>query len=269
MSLFKQIYNNCETLYQSKELIIDLSINDFKYKFLGSYLGMVWAVLRPLIFIIVIWFIFSAGFKKTQIENEIPFILYLLTGYIPWIFFSDAVSGGVNSILNDRFLVKKVNFKIGILPIVKIVSALYLHVIFILILIVVFLLHGYYPTLYWIQLPFYIICLSILISGLSWLTSSIRVFTKDISELVGVILQIGFWVSPIFWSLSAIPEKYVWVLKLNPMVYIIDGYRNTFINKVWFWESNEFALYFLTSVVILTLGIFVFKRLRPHFSDVL
>ena len=269
MSIFQELYNACKAFYESKKVILDLSINDFKYQFLGSYLGIFWAVLRPLIFVAVIWFIFSAGFKKTQIENETPFILYLLTGYIPWIFFSDAVSGGMNSILNNRFLVKRVNFKIGILPIVKIVSALYLHGIFILIMIGVLLLHGYYPTLYWIQLPFYILCLSMLLSGLGWLTSSLRVFTKDISELVGVILQIGFWVSPIFWSLSAIPEKYVWILKLNPMVYIIEGYRNTFINKVWFWESNELALYFITSVVILTLGIVVFKRLRPHFSDVL
>ena len=269
MSLFKQIYNDSEIFYQSTRLIIDLSINDFKYKFLGSYLGVGWAVLRPLIFIMVIWFIFSAGFKKTQIENEIPFILYLLTGYIPWIFFSDAVSGGLNSITSNRFLAKKVNFVIGILPIVKIVSAFYLHVIFILIMIGVFLLYGYYPTLYWIQLPFYILYLSMLAAGLGWLTSSIRVFTKDISELVGVILQIGFWVSPIFWSLSSIPEKYVWILKLNPMVYVIEGYRNTFINKVWFWESNEHALYFFILIVILTLGIVVFKRLRTHLSDVL
>jgi ABC-type polysaccharide/polyol phosphate export permease len=269
MSIFQELYNVCKAFYESKKLILDLSINDFKYQFLGSYLGIFWAVLRPLIFVAVIWFIFSAGFKKTQIENEIPFILYLLTGYIPWIFFSDAVSGGMSSILNNRFLVKKVNFKIGILPIVKIVSAFYLHAIFISIMILVLLTYGYFPNLYWIQLPFYILCLSILLSGLGWLTASLRVFTKDIAELVRIILQIGFWVSPIFWSLNDVPQKYVWILKLNPMVYIIEGYRNTFINKIWFWEANGFTLYFITSLVILTLSIIIFKRLRPHLSDVL
>ena len=135
MVILKHFYNSSKSLYQSKQLILDLSVNEFKYQFLGSYLGVFWAVLRPLIFVTVIWFIFSAGFKKSQIESETPFILYLLTGYLPWIFFSDALSGGMNSILNNSFLVKKVDFKINILPIVKIISAFYLHGIFILIMI--------------------------------------------------------------------------------------------------------------------------------------
>jgi len=269
MAILKHFYNSSKSLYQSKQLILDLSVNEFKYQFLGSYLGVFWAVLRPSIFVTVIWFIFSAGFKKSQIESETPFILYLLTGYLPWIFFSDALSGGMNSILNNSFLVKKVDFKINILPIVKIISAFYLHGIFILIMIGVMLMYGYYPTLYWIQLPFYVLCLSMLLLGLGWLTSSLRVFTKDVAEVVAVILQVGFWVSPIFWSLSVIPEKYVWILKLNPMVYIINGYRNTFINNIWFWEGAEFALYLITSIVILILGIIIFKRLKPHFLDVL
>lgn len=269
MSVFSENCNTIKSFYQAKKLIIDMSISDFKYQFLGSYLGVAWAVLRPLIFITVIWFIFTAGFKNIQLENETPFILYLLTGYIPWMFFSDSVSGAMSSILNNRYLLKSVNFKVSILPIVRIVSAFYLHGIFIIIMIGVFLSYGYYPTLYWIQLPFYIFCLSILLLGLGWLTSSLRVFINDTAELVRVILQIGFWVSPIFWSLNIIPEKYLWIIKINPMVFIIEGYRNTFINNTWFWEDSELVLYFVKCIVIFTLGIVIFKRLKPHFSDVL
>ena len=138
------------------------------------------------------------------------------------------------------------------------------------ILIVVFLLHGYIPSVFWLQLPFYTFMMFILILGITWLISALRVFTKDISQIIGVILQLGFWVTPIFWSIEKIPEKYMYVMKLNPMVYIVEGYRNCFINQVWFWESYKFTPYFITiSLLFLVLGAIVFRKLRPHFGDVL
>ena len=263
------LYRPAMELYGAKKLILVLSISEFKYQFLGSYLGAVWAVLRPLIFVLVIWFIFSTGFKNSQAANGTPFILYLLTGYLPWMFFSEAISGGMNSILNNSFLVKKVGFKIQILPLVKIASAFYLHAVFMIVMILMLIGHGYYPNLYWLQLPFYILCLTLLLVGLGWLTASLRLFTKDISEVVAIGLQIGFWVSPIFWSIGMIPEKYHWIISLNPMAYIINGYRDTFINNAWFWESAGLTAYLVTSFIFLLLGITVFKRLKPHFLDVL
>jgi ABC-type polysaccharide/polyol phosphate export permease len=110
----------------------------------------------------------------------------------------------------------------------------------------------------------------LLVLGLSWLASALRVFIKDIGNFVAVVLQIGFWATPIFWSIDLVPEKYQFIIKLNPMAYIINGYRDTFINQAWFWENQLVALYFwLLTMAILVTGIIVFKRLRPHFGDVL
>ena len=135
---------------------------------------------------------------------------------------------------------------------------------------VAFLLYGEMPSVYWLQSPYFIACSVLLILGLSWLTSALRVFIKDVGNFVGVVLQIGFWATPIFWSLDLVPEKYQYMIKLNPMAYIVNGYRDTFVNHVWFWENGEVALYFWgTTVILLVVGIIVFKRLRPHFGDVL
>jgi ABC-type polysaccharide/polyol phosphate export permease len=112
--------------------------------------------------------------------------------------------------------------------------------------------------------------LALFLFGLGLFLASLRVFTKDVAEFVGAILQIGFWVTPIFWSADHIPQKYAWLLHFNPMIYIVNGYRNTFINHVWFWEDNAFLFSFLGyTVVFLFLGLFTFKKMKPHFGDVL
>lgn len=269
LKVFKSFYRFSKDLIKSRNLLIALSKNDFKEQFLGSYLGIFWAILRPSLFMLIVWFIFSIGFKGHTVNDGVPFVLYLMCGYIPWFFFSDAVNGGMNSIINNKFLVKKVNFRVSLLPIIKILSTFFLHLIFIGILIVVFLLHGYMPTIYWIQLPFYTFMMFILVLGIAWLVSALRVFMKDIEQIVGVVLQLGFWVTPIFWSIEKVPEEYLYVLKLNPMVFIVEGYRNSFINEVWFWETYKHTPYFLIiTASFLILGAFVFRKLRLHFGDV-
>ncbi len=117
-------------LLQNRRLILKLSVNDFKTKYAGSYLGIVWAFIQPIVTILVYWFVFSVGLRSGNVDNY-PFVLYLTTGIIPWFFFQDALNGGTNALLEYNYLVKKVVFKISILPIVKIISAGFVHVFFV------------------------------------------------------------------------------------------------------------------------------------------
>jgi lipopolysaccharide transport system permease protein/teichoic acid transport system permease protein len=89
-------------------------------------------------------------------------------------------------------------------------------------------------------------------------------------QLVSIVVQFGFWLTPIFWNISTVPEKYHWIIKLNPMAYIIEGYRNSMIYHKWFWEDMNMTIYFWTITIILFgLGALTFRKLRPHFADVL
>ena len=109
-----------------------------------------------------------------------------------------------------------------------------------------------------------------LLLGLGWLTSSTNVFVKDVSKLVGIIVQFGFWLTPIFWNISRVPQEYQWIIKLNPAYYLVSGYRDCLLYHRWFWERQNETLYFWAlTTVILFLGIIVFKRLRPHFAEVI
>lgn len=270
MRYFKEFYRFLKHILENKKLLITLSVNDFKEQYLGSYLGIVWAMLRPLLFIGIMWFVFVFGFKSKPIDDGTPFILWLLCGMIPWFFFADSLGKSMNAIVSNSFLVKKVAFRVSILPLVQVISSLYIHIVFVGILLSIFILYGYTPTIYWLQIPYFMICMILLLLGLGWLTSAIKVFVKDVGEIIGVIIQFGFWLTPIFWSISIIPEKYQSIIKLNPMFYIIDGYRNALIHQKWFWEDMSLTTYYFTlTMVILVLGAIVFKRLRPHFGDVL
>ena len=270
MKHIKEFYRFLKHVVESRKLIFMLSRADFKEKYLGSYLGVFWAFFRPSLFIVVIWFIFSVGFKSKPVDDGTPFILWLLCGFIPWFFFVEGLNQGMNAIVSNAFFVRKVAFRVSVLPLVKIVSALYIHLIFVAILIFIILMYGYAPTIYWLQIPYFIFCMTCLLLGLGWITSSLRVFIKDIGEVIGVIVQFGFWMTPIFWSLDIVPEQYHSLLELNPMLYVVNGYRNALLHQVWFWEDAYLTIYFLTfSSIAFAGGALLFKRLRPHFGDVL
>jgi ABC-type polysaccharide/polyol phosphate export permease len=270
MKYLKELSSFIIGLISSRKLLITLSKNDFKEQYLGSYLGIIWAVIRPSLFITVLWLVFSMGFKAQPIDDGTPFILWLLCGMIPWFFFAEGMNKGMGAITSNAFLVKKVAFRVSILPLVNIISASYIHIVFMGIVLSIFLMHGYTPTIYWLQIPYFIILTVLLLLGFAWMTSAIRVFVKDIGEVIGIIIQFGFWLTPIFWSIKIIPQQYQFIIKLNPMFYIIDGYRNALINQKWFWEDMALTTYYLGfTVFILITGAMVFKRLRPHFGDVL
>lgn len=263
-------------VYESRKLITRLSVNDFKTKFAGSYLGIIWAFVQPVITILVYWFVFEKGFKPAAINNaagvEVPYVLWLIAGMVPWFFFSDALSGGTRALLDYSYLVKKVVFKIDILPIVKIISAVFVHLFFLAFAIFLYALYGYYPDFYTLQIIYYSFCMLVLVLGLTYLTSAVVVFFRDLNQVINIVLQVGVWVTPIMWNMDTMDISPILknVLKLNPLYYIVLGYRDALINKVAFWERPELTLYFWAfTILFLFLGTHVFKKLRMHFADVL
>lgn len=264
-----ELYKFITYMLRNQKIIFELARKDFKSKYLGSYLGIIWAFIQPTIAILIYWFIFQVGFKSTPVDN-FPFILWLASAIIPWNFFAESLQGATNSIIENSYLVKKVVFRISILPIVKIYSAFFIHLFFIVFLIIMFMIYGYYPTVYYLQIPFYVASLMLLLLGLSWLTSTLVIFLKDVGQFISMFLQFGFWLTPIFYSLSIVPEKYHFFIKINPVYFITEGYRNTFIYHKWFWEdSYQMINFWIITVILLIIGSILFRKLRPHFADVL
>lgn len=268
--MYKLPLNFFYDIFNSRELLFSMAKRDIRNRYLGSFLGGIWAFIQPLVTIFVIWFVFQVGFKAQATAEGIPFTLWLVSAMIPWFFVSEMLSSGANSIIEQAGIVKKIVFKVSLLPIVKIISALIIHIFFIAVLFATSIAYGYYPKLGWLQIIYYLLCSIVLMLGISWITSSIVVFFRDIGQIIAVFIQLGFWATPIFWNITMVPSEYQWVLKLNPVFYITEGYRNTVTTDVWFWQSFSWTVYYWCfTLFTLLVGIVCFKRLRPHFADVL
>lgn len=264
------------SLAQNRKLIMTLAKNDFKTKFAGSYLGIVWGFVQPIVTILVYWFAFEKGLKMTarnmNTGMEMPYVLWLTAGLVPWFFLQEAFNGGTSALRDYDYLVKKVVFNIEVLPTVKVISAMFTHVFFVGFTIVLFGCYHYFPTWYTLQAIYYSIALMLLVLGLSYFTSAVMVFFKDLGQIVNILLQVGIWVTPIMWNIDTadFSPTVIQILKLNPMFYIVQGYRDTFINHKWFWEYPNMTLYYwVFTGIVLLLGIYVFRKLRVHFADVL
>lgn len=256
-------------IIRSRKLLWQMMKRDFRQRYLGSYLGILWAFIQPAVTVLILWFVFQVGFKAMPVEN-FPFILWLVCGMFPWFFISDSILSATGSIIESSYLVKKIVFRVELLPIVKIMSALVVHVFFVAVLFGMFAAYGYSLSIYNLQIVYYFFAMICLSLGIAWLTSSLTVFLRDVGQFVGMLLQFGFWGTPIFWSLQMIPEEFQTLLKLNPAYYLVEGYRQSFIYHEWFWEHSALTPYFwLVTLAIMFVGAMCFKRLRPHFADVL
>ncbi len=232
-------------------------------------MGILWAFIQPLITVVIFWFVFQIGFKSKPVDN-FPFILWLVCGLFPWFFFNDALNSATNSIVNNSFLVKKVVFRIELLPIIQITSSLIISLFFNALLFFMFAVYGYEQTIYNVQMIYYLFATICLSWGLSLITSSLMVFLKDVGQIVNMFLQFGFWGTPIFWSLKMIPEEFHFIFYWNPMYYVVEGYRNSFIYNKWFWDLGAINFIFWgETIIVMLIGITLFYKLKPHFADVL
>ncbi len=262
-------------LFQSRRLIWKLAKNDFKKRYAGSYLGFVWALAQPVVTVVMYWIVFDKVFdtNRQMVASgvEVPYVLYLTAGLVPWFYFTEAVTHGMMALLEYNYLVKKVVFNISILPIIKVIAATFIHIFFVVILMLVAIGYGYYPSIYTLQIFYYSLCLFLLVLGLSYLTCALVVFIRDLQQIINIVLQIGMWATPILWDISMLKTDNMKTLfKLNPLVYIVNGYRSAIYEQEWFWEHFYSSTYFwIFTISMFCIGTLIFRKMRVHFADVL
>lgn len=269
MKFLRDIKNFAKQIIQKKSAIYELAKREFQAQNKDTYLGIIWGYIQPLTYIILLVLVFNIGLRKNP-GKDIPFVVYLISGMIAWQFFTTTFSGITQVVKNHSFLVKKGHFSLGLLHVARILSSLLPHLILLGVTVIVCWFHGLPPTVFNFQLIYYLAAMFFLLLGLGWITSSTSLFVQDVSNIVGIINQFGFWFTPIIWNITTVPVKYQWLVKLNPMCYIVTGYRDSLIYKIPFWSKPYETLYFwIFTVAVLLLGSVIFKKLKPHFGEVI
>ncbi len=267
---FRGLVNFFLLFYKQNYVIGQLVKRDFQSKYLASYGGLAWAFIQPAMTILVIWFAMTYGLKVTVMNTGIPFVPWFICGMIPWLFISETLSSSTGSLIEYSYLIKKTAFRVAVIPFIKIFTALIVHLFFIAVVAIFAVAYGYKPDIYWLQLPYLLLAAFFLLTGLGWLVSAITVFVRDMSPVVNVIIAVLFWATPIMWPYTMLSGNLRYLALLNPFFYIIEGYRYAFLEKAWMFQNVEMTIYFWCSTILIFIcGALVFKRLAPHFADVL
>ena len=275
--MMKKLFMLPAELWQSRRLIWKLAKNDFKNRYAGSYLGRVWAFTQPVVTVLLYWFVFGHIMMADKKEIltagvEAPYVLWLTAGLVPWFYFSEAINNGTTSLMEYSYLVKKVVFKISIIPIVKLIAALFTHIFFVCFMLLLYFVYGYRPEVYLIQLLYYTFCMFVLVLALSYSTCAIVIFFRDLLQIINIALQVGMWATPILWNISYLDGNPLLqkILKCNPVFYIVNGYRNAMFGQTWFWEEPGAAIgFWVFTAALFFVGAHIFRRLKVHCADVL
>lgn len=268
MKTIKNIIN--EHIVYRKQ-VIKLAKSDLIKTYRGSALGWSWAFIKPVVTIFVFWFAFSFGLRASSDVDGYPFFLWMIAGFVPWFYMSEMITGGASCIRNNRHLVTKMKFPISVIPTFTSISKLVVHFILLAIMIVIFIMFGYMPDIYYLQLPFYIVLMFVFFTFWSLFSGMLSALSKDFLNLVKAFTTAIFWVSGIMYNVNGISHEWIReILLFNPVTIIANGYRHAFIDKTWFFEAPvEMRNYFIMLALMAVLAVWAYRKLYKDIADVL
>jgi homopolymeric O-antigen transport system permease protein len=270
MKYFRFVVYFFRTLYQNHHMIRSLAIRDLRARYVGSFLGIFWSVIHPLSQLLLYSFVFSVVLQvKLRPEyGEMPYVFWLMSGLLPWFFFSEMVNRSPRAVLEQANVIKKMVFPSEILPFAHLAAALINHFIGMFILISLVAAFGYGISWKILLLLPYLLAIGILAMGIAWILSALNVFLRDIGQIISVAVQFWFFFTPIIYPASRIPQKFQGLMRLNPMLHAIEGYRMALFGKTGM-DVAGLTYLLLVGLVILAVGGLTFRKLKPAFADVL
>lgn len=254
-----------------RKQIAKLAKSDLVKTYRGAALGWSWAIIKPAVTIFVYWFAFAIGLRVSGEVKGFPFFLWLISGVVPWFYMSDMISGGTDAIRRYSYLVTRMKFPVATIPTFVNLSKLLVHTILIYIVVILFRIFGFRIDIYYLQIPFFMFLTFLFFQAWSLFSAPLGAISKDYANLVKAFITAIFWLSGVIWNPDTVTspglKKF---LTVNPITYLVNGYRNCFINRIWFWQQPKRLVYFLIITLILfILGMVVYKRLRKDIPDVL
>ena len=249
-------------IFEYSELIKNLVSSDLKVKYKGSVLGFSWSMLNPLLMMLVLYAVFNNIFK---FEEE-QFALYLLIGIIAWRFLAMGTMGAMGSIVGKPTLVTKIFIPREIITFSIILSAFISSILEFLVLIPLLVIFGVAPSFTVLLFPIVHLLYFLIVYGISLALASLYVYYRDLSQIWDIILQIGFYVTPIIYPLSLVPQKYMFYYMLNPITRLMVMYRDILLYNT-IPSLSDFMIVTIFGLMVFAIGSTVFKRLSFRFAE--
>ncbi|MEN8135602.1 MAG: ABC transporter permease [Thermodesulfobacteriota bacterium] len=257
-----------QDIWRYRELFYVLSWRDITVRYKQTVIGIAWAVIRPILTMIILTVIFGKV-AKLPTEGEAPYAIMVYAAMLPWQFFASSLTGSSNSLISNANLITKVYFPRLIIPASTIVTNLVDFLISFIILLALMAYYHYLPTMRFLLLPAFLLIAFLTSFGVGLLLTSLTVKYRDFRIVVPFIVQFGLYVSPVAYSSSVVPEKYHLLYSLNPMVGVIDGFRWAIlgVDSMIYWPG--FLLSLAITMSFLVIGIVFYRKMEKSFADII
>ena len=241
---------------------------DIKIENRSLYLGTLWKVLTPFLEIGTFWLVFGLGIRGGAPVDGFPFFIWLLAGITPWFFINRAISNGASSINSKGGIIFKIKYPIPTVPVGSVLHGLYDHVILLAIMFVIFMFYGILPSLHWLNLLYYILYAFVFIAAVTMILSVVVRLAHDFSRLIPPILRMVFFLTPILWQDTYMPEWVLRIFAFNPVRYIVMGFRGSLLYGYNFFDHPlRIAFFWPATLTLLVLACWLQKKFSRRFAD--
>ena len=257
-------------LVQRRTLLFQLVRRDFEQRFIGSAAGWLWGLIHPVVLLVSWVFVFQVCLHQTLPPNEVThnYSLFLFCGFLPWLLFQETVTRSASALLDNANLVTKTVFPSEIVPVSIFLSSLISHLMALALVIAVVGFYNGHFSLWMLSLPFYMFLIGLLAVGVGWIVSSLQVYLRDTAQVLSVVLTFWFWVTPIFITEEQVPERLRFLLRANPLAFLVRAYRERLLSYR-IPSLRELAIVTAYAVTAFVLGGLFFRHLKRGFADVL
>ena len=263
--IFRVIKENIENFPQT----FRLARIDLKRTYTSSDLGVFWAIMKPVMYLLMFYVAISVGFKGGKdIKGTVcPYFIWLAAGIVQWQFISDLLVAGAACYNKRKSIVRNSKIALTTIPTVHILTKFFVYIFMICLFMIVCVLMGVNPSIYWLQLPIYIVLTVIFLYIWVTMTAMMNLISSDILEFIKTIRTAFFWLSGILFNIKG--KKGVF-FTYNPISYLAEGFRNTFAYHIWIWEEKRLLLHFVIVLLVMTIVTsLLYRRMEKRIPEIL
>lgn len=268
--MFEAIITVFKENWKNRKRVIRLANYEYKSQNRDTAFGFLWNFLNPALQIFVFWFVFAIGLRSAAPQGGYPYIIWMIVGIIPWFYISSAMMTSATSIYAFSGVLKRMYIPLSIVPVKSVLSAFIGHLWAMLVVFAVIFLSGYSVSIYTIQLPYFMLASLAFLIGFGLFSSAITVVFKDFQKILSSIIRLLFYITPVVWIQDNLPKNLRFILRLNPLAYIIEGYRDSILYGRGILYHGRQAIYFwIVTLVMIIFGCIIHMKFRKQFIDLI